>query len=223
MRAFWRDFGDEVFNLERGLPWTFARLCLAPGALIRGYIVDRDQRIVRPLRYFLVCFALAALVFQGFGAAESAHDGFMRGAGAGQANEEALVAMWGVLERIEWLFLLVVMPALAGALCVAFRKHRPGFAEMWVLCLYLLGHVLVIEAVVLVLDEWLHVPGMAPVALLLPLVLYAATCIGYFPGNAWARLARALLAALVGGFFTVVGILAILMGVGIVQGILDAS
>ena len=64
MAHFWQDFSDEVLSVDRGVPWTFRRMTVNPGAAIRDFVVDRNARMTRPLRYFLIGFALYALLFR---------------------------------------------------------------------------------------------------------------------------------------------------------------
>ncbi|MBY4595037.1 DUF3667 domain-containing protein [bacterium BD-1] len=185
MAAFWRDFGDEVFSLDRGLPWTFLRMFRGPGALVRDYVVVRDRRIVRPLRFFLVGFALLALVFSLAGGVESARAGFYAGFD-GQAPGVA-AAIWWLLSQVQLLLVLVVLPAGAMALDRVYRGHGPSFAEMWVLCLFVAGQAMAVAALLFALDEWSHVPGMGPLLLLQAPAWFLATAIGYFPGASWPR------------------------------------
>lgn len=220
MKAFWHDFSEEVLSLDRGLPWTFARMGVAPGRLIRRYVDLRDPRIVRPLRYFLVGFALLALVFQGLGGIDAAREGFIQGAKAEGAADEKLLAMWAVFEQIEWLLLVVMLPALAGSLCLGYRRYRPTFAETWVLCLFLVGHVMLLEAIVLALGDWVGVPGMSLLALILPCAYFVVTCVGFFPGSMGSRVARSLVAGTLGLLFITLGLFAVLVGAAILGGIL---
>ncbi len=62
-RTFLGEIVDEVFSLDRGLPWTFRELLRHPGTVIRRYVEWRDSRLTRPLRYLLVALALAAIAF----------------------------------------------------------------------------------------------------------------------------------------------------------------
>lgn len=221
MKAFWRDFGDEVFSLERGLPWTFWQLCRSPGALIRRYVDQRDPRVVRPLRWFLVGFALMAIVFQSVGGAESAQEGFRVGL-AGKSGEQVLAhSIWTVMSHLQWVLLGAVFPAGAYALTVVYRRHGPEFAEMWVLCLYLAGQVLGVWALLLFSEQYIEVPGTAQAMLAMPAAWFIAACLGYFPGKGLARWLRAVAALLLAAGLTmllVVGAVMLVMLFNLARG-----
>ena len=222
MKAFWREFGDEVFSLDRGLPWTFWQLCRSPGALIRRYVDQRDSRAVRPLRWFLIGFAMIAVVFQSAGGAESAQAGFRAGL-AGHANEEAVAgAIWTVMSHLQWVLLGAVFPAGAYALTLAYRRHAPEFAEMWVFCLYLTGQVLGVWALLMASEEIVSVPGTAPAMLAMPALWFIAACLGYFPERGFARWLRALGALLLAAVLTmmlVVGAVMLVLLFNLVRGL----
>jgi len=222
MNAFWRDFGDEVFSLERGLPWTFWQLCRSPGALVRRYVDQRDPRVVRPLRWFLLGFALMALVFQSVGGAESAQEGFHVGL-AGRSDQDAMAqAIWSVMANLQWVLLGAVFPAGAHALTVVYRRHEPEFAEMWVFCLYLAGQVLGVWALLLAFDQFLAVPGIAQAMLAMPAVWFIAACLGYFPGRGpsrWLRAVGALLLAAALTMLLVVGAVMLVLLFNLARGL----
>lgn len=56
------EIGEEFFSLERGLLHTFLSLSRAPGETMRRWVVHRDARLTRPVRYFVVMVALALLL-----------------------------------------------------------------------------------------------------------------------------------------------------------------
>lgn len=222
MKAFWRDFGDEVLSLERGLPWTFWQMCRSPGALIRRYVDERDPRVVRPLRWFLLGFALMAVVFQSVGGTESAQSGFRTGL-AGRSEDEAIAqALWTVMSHLQWVLLGAVFPAGAHALTVVYRRHGPEFAEMWVFCLYLAGQVLGVWALLLAFDHYLELPGVAQAMLAMPAAWLIAACLGYFPGRGpagWLRAVAALLLAAALTMLLVVGAVMLVLLFNLARGL----
>jgi hypothetical protein len=194
MAAFWRDLGQEAFSLDRGLPWTVLEMFRRPGALVRDYVVTRDARIVKPLRHFLVGFALLALVFSLAGGAASFREGLFEGASG--RGRDASAALWWLLGHVQVVLVLVVMPAGALALERVYRRHGPTFAEMWVLCLFVAGQAMMVAALLFALGEWLHVPGMGLLLLLQPPVWFVATTMGYFTEASWPRRLACAAAAL---------------------------
>ncbi len=219
MAAFWRDLGDEAFSLDRGLPGTFLRMFRGPGALVRDYVATRNPRIVRPLRHFLVGFALLALVFSLAGGVESAREGVH--AGLEGRGREAAEAIWWLLSQVQMLLVLVVLPAGALAIERVYRRHGPTFAEAWVMCLFIAGQAMTVAALAFALDEWLHVPGMGPLLLLQVPVWFLATAMGYFPGANWLRcLLRAAIALALAMFLCLLFLMALVFSTGTARGLL---
>lgn len=198
MRAFWRDFGDEAFSLDRGLSWTFARLTRNPGAAIRAYVVDRDPRMTRPLRYFLVGFALLALVF----GTTPGIDGIGQLLRVATGDPGGGAAIWAVLQHALWLLLFTVPTSIAAGLRAAFVRHAPSFAEMWVFALYCCGHLLFAWAATLGLAWGFDLDVLPAITMLvLPPAFLIVASLGYFPDPGAGRVLRAALgAALSGGF-----------------------
>ncbi len=193
MAAFWRDFGDEVLSLDRGLPWTFMQMLLRPGLLVRRYVLDRDARVVRPLRYFLIGFALLAVSAQISGAAGAALHGFERGFTQQNGAGPESAAIVAVLSQVQWLLLGIGMPAMAAALLRLNHAQQPNFAEMWVLSMFVTGHSLLLWALPMLLGE--QMPAIVlPLMLLVPPFWFVSTATGYFTGSLAARIFRALLA-----------------------------
>ena len=92
-------------------------------------------------------------MFHAIGAPESALAGFREGQAGGQAGRDAAVAWW-VLSQVQWLLLFAAVPATAAALCRAFARDDPNFAEMWVFALYVAGQSLLLGAVWMLLEHW---------------------------------------------------------------------
>ena len=219
MTAFWRDVGNEVFSLDRGLPWTLARMFRNPGALVRDYVKVRDPRIIRPLRHFLVGFALMAVVFSLAGGVQSAREGLFEGLqDQGTAMAEAI---WFLLSHVQVLLVLVILPAGALALERIYRRHGPTFAEMWVMCLFVAGQAMAVAAVLFALDHWLHLPGMGALLLLQGPAWFLATATGYFPGRSWPRrILRAVLALAVAMALCLLFVTALVFGAGTLRGLM---
>lgn len=206
MAAFWRDFGDEVLSLDRGLPWTFAQMMLRPGFLVRRYVLVRDPRVVRPLRYFLIGFALLAVSAQISGAAAAALGGFERGFTAEAGPGTVGAAIIAVLGQVQWLLLGIGMPAMAAALLRVHRAQQPNFAEMWVLSMFVAGHCLLLAALPMQFGP--HLPAfILPLMLLLPALWFVWTTIGYFTGPMAPRLFRAVLAMILAGVLMILFLL----------------
>lgn len=129
MRELWRELVDELFSLDRGLPWTFVQLWRRPGATIRGYVAARDPRVTRPIRYLVI--ATAALTgamlllrsrFEAMGRIES-------------GTQAAAIADLA----IENLLLVSAVGVVASALVMwlVFRRERPALVETTVVAAYI--------------------------------------------------------------------------------------
>ncbi len=196
MAAFWRDFSDEVFSLDRGLPWSFWQLLVRPGHFIRLYIEQRDPRATRPVRYYLVGFVAAALLFEATSPLAEL-EGLLR---SGPGGEGGGAALWLVLQHAELLILLTFVPGIACGLRLAYGVHRPTFAEMWVFAVFAVAQLLIVWAATSALtaiyprlDVWLGIPLLV----LTPVYLVVA-CLGYFPQPGAGRALRAVWASVLG-------------------------
>jgi hypothetical protein len=219
MAAFWRDVGQEIFSLDRGLPGTFLGMFRNPGGLVRDYVVTRDPRIIRPLRHFLVGFALLALVFSLAGGVSSFRVGVT--AGASEAGPGVAEALWGLLSHMQLLLVLVVLPAGALALERVYRRHGPTFAEMWVMCLFVAGQAMIVAALLFASGEWLHVPGTGWLLLAQVPAWFLATALGYFPAASWPRrLLSAVIALVLAGSLCFLFLMALVFSASTARGLM---
>lgn len=142
MREIWQQLADELFSLDRGLPYTFLQLFRAPGATVRRYVLQRDPRITKPVRYFLVPgTAFAATIL----ALRPRLDAMTPSA---PGSPQAAIAEFAY----QNLLLLAVASLLAGAIAVwlVFRARRPTFVEAVVLSTYANAQSLWLNGVLLV-------------------------------------------------------------------------
>jgi hypothetical protein len=151
-RAFLREMASELLDMDRGLLHTFLGMCTAPGRTIRRWVIERDPRLTRPFRYFLIVVATALLIQQISGITDNDMPYF-----AGQpANDAAqvkqadddrslvlahgaqLVARGVHSLRAEHreLLMLMLIPFVAFGLWCTNRRERWYFAEYWVALTY---------------------------------------------------------------------------------------
>jgi hypothetical protein len=112
----------RIVNLERGFFHTVARLTVAPGQVVRDYLGGRTVPYVHPFGYLLVTFALFVLLGELLGGAR-----------------------FGTIPSNRVLVILVV-PFVAGASWVLFRRAGFHYAEHLILCTYVLGHMALLVA-----------------------------------------------------------------------------
>lgn len=218
---FLGDVADELFNADRGLPYTVATLSLRPQQLLRGWLEWRDARCTRPFRYFLIAGGLAVLVFAGdarlgapdflamlrlFGEANDARSfGYAAGFVSGR--------FWG--ESPQWTLLLLT-PFLALWLHLLHGRARLNFAESWACSLYAVGHAVLVGSIATVIVRLgLPVP-IVPMVVAITGVIWVWIAAGAVRADLGERLIPALLSAPL----AVVSLLAVIVGVGTLFGAL---
>lgn len=163
-----RDLADEFLSLDRGLPYTFARLFVAPGATMRRWLEDRDPRITRPVRYLLVATTVLAAVAYLLRGRYDALEFIARNPNAVQASRLAA----------EHLLLTKLASVAVGALLLwlVYRRRSTTFVEAIVVSAYAGAQVMWINAAFLLL--------LAPTRSLLWVMLVGGVAaLGY---NVWA-------------------------------------
>ncbi|HET9484991.1 MAG TPA: DUF3667 domain-containing protein [Xanthomonadales bacterium] len=216
-RRFFADLVDEVFSLDRGLPWTFAMMFRDPRAVVRGYVDGDDARATRPLRYFLVVAIgvtllgqlldptprktageVVAAIERDLAAQRQAEGPPLRSAShrAGYALG-ARMTIWSryYTDRI----LLALMPFLAAGLFIAFARQRFNFAEHWVVAMYAVAQLYLVGGIAARMSARLDPVAMAAVVAGVA-ALYLWICASVYDGRAVSKLARALAALLLAAF-----------------------
>jgi hypothetical protein len=169
---------ERVLSLESGFLHTVVSLTVAPGRMVREYLAGRQAPFTHPVGYLIISFAAFGIVF-------------MMAGGTGADNR---------------VFTALAVPCIAGASWLVFRRARLNFAEHLILVMYLVGHIVLFLAVVLVV-------GSAATVATTPIAAAAlGVSVGYF---AWAYSRifdrRPVLAAL-GGLVVLLGGVAIWLG-----------
>ncbi len=127
-RDLWREVVDELFSLDRGLPYTFVSLWRAPGVTVRRYVETRDPKVTRPVRYFLVAAgAMAATVL-------ALRTRLVALGQTPTTGEQAAIANFA----IENLLVINAVGVVCGALVLRliFSKRGTTFGETLVLSAY---------------------------------------------------------------------------------------
>ena len=138
-RSILSEVAEELFSLDRGLPFTVIQLLRRPGSSVRRYVEWRDPRMVRPFRLTLVALAFAALSFAHAGVEGEFANGFQEGAADAGAAADATQrngALAWLLAHLQWLLLIVWVPATAEAINRAYRPLGLNLAEQCAIALY---------------------------------------------------------------------------------------
>lgn len=221
---FLADVADELFSLDRGLPWTFVMLFRDPRAVVRGYIEGRDTRATRPLRYFLVVAIGVTLLGQLLeqqprrpmseliAAADAASAKQPAGPNALQRDSRkvgyALGARMSIWTRYYTdRMLLALMPFLAAGLIVAFARQGFNFAEHWVVAMYGVAQLYLVGGVAARLGASAD-PAAVYAATAGVAALYFWICASVYDGGAPAKIARSAFALLVAVFLLLAALFA---------------
>lgn len=210
-RAFLGEVADELFSLDRGVPYTVAQLLVRPGQAIRRYIVWRDTRLTRPFRLALIVLALVATLLHLVGFSEGLSEGMLSAVDAGDPGAAPLHAtIASFTDHFDLLLVLAWVPGIAAGVQSMYQRHALNYAEVFVFGLFTLAQMLIwLLPALLLLAASVAVPGwVVPLLAMTPVIRSAH---GYFQAErepAW----RALLCAVFGAFSMAVLMLGILMG-----------
>lgn len=216
-QAFFADVADELFSLDRGVPYTLGQLLIRPGATIRRYIVARDARLTKPFRLVVICLAVVAALVHLSGIGDSfLHDFNNAASRPVDANASAFrAAMNAVTGNLDVMLVLCWVPAIAAGVQSLYKRHQLNYAEVFVFGLYTLPLMLLWLVPMLLLIAWSgDAPGwLLPVLAMTPVVLSAH---GYFRPDG-EPLWRAFMCAFFGAFSVVILMLGGVMGMLLVN------
>ena len=230
MRRFLAELTDEVFSLDRGLPWTLWRMFVDPRSVVRGYIEGRDARATKPVRYFLIVAVAVTLAgawletrFPGPPTRPGIEASGPRGNVAASDDPAAALKtrahqvgyeLGHFARRLEsgqpHRLLLALLPFLAAGLFVAFHRQQLNFAEHWVVAMYVTAQLYLVGGIpARFLGGWAGGVGAFVYAVLPALFLYLVVRI--YDGPVASKLASAVFAFLLAAFLLLVTMLAYLL------------
>ncbi len=150
-----RELPGRAFNLERGVVHTFLQLCLRPGRVVRDYIDGRRRPYLNPLTYYLIAASaqLLALWWMSEDLAAMIRSGLSEAAITELRDAGVADPLTWVPERYElliqnaytWLGLLTFVLPMTLVLR-ATLGNKGNIAEMGVLALFALSHVILLTA-----------------------------------------------------------------------------
>ena len=189
LRELWQQLVDELFSLERGFPYTLLELFRAPGRTVRRYVLERDPRITRPVRYFFIPGTLFAAVVVALRPRLEALGEVAPG------SQEAAAADFAY----EHLLPLALAGIVAGALAtwLVFRRHRPTLVETLVLSTYVNAQGLWINGVLVVAIAY-GAPQAVAYAGGVGMLAYTLWVSADYFGGSWREWLLALLAITLG-------------------------
>lgn len=180
------EVAEELFSLDRGLPFTLWQLVRHPGSSVRRYVEWRDPRMTRPFRLAIGSLAFAALAFTQAGVDGDFAEAFR--AGMNETRPEARPEAEGgalawVLAQLQWLLLIVWVPATAAAINRAYRRLGLNLAEQCTIALYAFVPILLGYGIAVLLP----LPGASANALLPALVSLLPSLWGAWVMHRYAR------------------------------------
>jgi hypothetical protein len=166
----------DAFDLNRGLLFTAVALFRRPGEAVREYVSGATVRYTNPVKYLVVCVALAVFATIQVGATGEIAGGFAEGAGERGAMEAQRVTE--VLDRYMNVLMAAAVPFMAAASRLFFRRARLNYAEHLIFNLYVYAQqsLLFLPFVPLMA---LRTPGLKA----LPMLAYSLAMLVYY---AWA-------------------------------------
>ncbi len=207
--ALLRELADELFSLDRGLPWTFGQLLRRPGAAIRRFVEWRDPRVTRPLRYLLIALATTALGFHLAGISGDWLRGFEAGFAGALNSGQSAGALVALMQRFDLLLVVAWIPGVAAAVQSVYRSHALNFAEAGTIGIYTLAQVALLQIPVV---SVIPMGTMAEfgVFALWPFAYLSWVCHGYFADDE-KRIVKALRVGLLAGFSTLATVMAMML------------
>ena len=167
-RGFLREMASEALDVDRGSLHTFIGMCTAPGHTMRRWVLDRDERLTRPFRYFLILVAAALLIeatlappddIRHDSAAQLIEQSRHLGAANHEGDVEETISATDLIGRtVQFLraehrevLMVILIPFAAFGLWCAHRREGWYFAEYWVAITYAYAHSYVLRAILHVL------------------------------------------------------------------------
>lgn len=194
------DACDVIFNLETPLLYTAINLTWRPGWVAGEYVRGRRRTFTNPMKYCLLMAALDVLLLKWLGFDVQAIMG-VTSASYPEDSEIARAMEAGARVTtffIEWMaaFTFITLPILAGMMRLLFWKAGRNIVEQYVLCLYVYGHSMLLQASMVPLGAY-EEPLSAQLMNLIPVVYLALATVQFLPGRWWVSVLKSLVAHLV--------------------------
>jgi hypothetical protein len=177
LRALVEDALDGLLNLDTRVLRTLADLSFAPARVCRDYLDGRRVPYIHPFKYALATFAVAFAIAQ---LSARLH-------GAPDDPRIAFVLEWGQLLN------LVALPVLASVLWLLFMRapRSLGWVEHYVVVLYAMGHVALLQGLLNPLIGYIGDVGTVVFAAL-PIAFLSWTGVGVYRTPWWSTILRML-------------------------------
>jgi hypothetical protein len=179
LRPLLRQAADDAFNLDQGLLHTVIALTRRPGPMVREYLSGRTRPYTNPVKYLIICAALATFVSLSLGYVEAQFEATIVAPAETDEITDQLID-WS--RRYFNLLVILGVPLLAVFSRLVFRGAPYNFTEHLIFNVYVYAHLNL--AFVISLPIWSLLSGnlwlYAQLYLLLIVVYYVWVCRQFF-------------------------------------------
>lgn len=202
----WKDALNNLFNLERGLFFTFWSMLKSPSAVTRAFVEGDRHRFMNPFRFLLVAATFTVILEALAGDANMFTLLDMKG-----TDESSAKIVGDVMKKYLNIVILATVPFYAIGSWIVFRKPKWNLAEHLVVNCYAISMIVMLSSlfslVVFPLDDSIRVV-LEPFTQLLNFFL-AVVYIATWSYRWWKGVLLMLLS------FVIANIFAILAAIGV--------
>jgi hypothetical protein len=151
LKSIWALVVDDVFEVDKGLLYTIKSLTINPGKTSLDYINGRTKRYYSPLKYLIfwtALFFILTSLFPLVRETQSTNDIIINSTKpfSPESLPDFVVSFSEMMFSHIDLFYLGLVPFLSLLSYVVYRKRNKNFAELSIMYLYILGHIILIIA-----------------------------------------------------------------------------
>jgi hypothetical protein len=222
VRGVAQQVAHDVLNLDHGLLFTALELTRRPGNAVREYVQGRRVRYTGPVKYFVLCVALATFASTQLGVVDEMAAGVVHGMGNGVPITITVEQASGFMSQWMTLFMALGVPFTAAVTRMLFRRAGMNYAEHLAFNLFLYAHQSLMLAVTLLAATFMEpVQGVLTIGwMVLAAAHFAWACTRFFA----MRARRAVPLGVLGMFLgTVLYLLSASFVVGVAVGIVTAA
>ncbi|MBT8288380.1 MAG: DUF3667 domain-containing protein [Flavobacteriaceae bacterium] len=192
------DFFDNVFNVNKGLPYTFFNLIVNPGMVGRAYILGKRKRFTNPVRYLIIAVAIQAFIDYWFIHPELTEqpDFFYFSFLTERINDN--MAIWNHTLATKYAFIhnismILIFPM---AFLVLFKKYGFNFTELLTVNFYYFSTGLILTiSTILIFDQIIMINLPVPFIIMVTLGYVVWSNMKFFDSvSFWERLLKVVLA-----------------------------
>lgn len=209
LRNLFEDFAEQFLNYDNKLLKTFFHLFYKPEVVIGGYINGVRKRYVNVLSYFAIAVTISGLQFYIFNKFYPELLDFS----AMAVNENAERMQETIFKNVQefhtiTMFLYIPIYALMAKI-VFWRNKTFNYMELWVMFMYILSHLSIIGAFIVLVGALFGMPVGYLGVILTPIqFLYSAFCLKrLYKLDLFQIIVKSLIFFVVGFFFIIFAVI----------------